>query len=248
MKIGILKTGDLPDEIEARRGSYSEIFAALLHSVDPSIETLKVDVDGGEPLPAAGAADGWLISGSRHGVYEDHAWIPPLEALIRDAVATGIPVVGICFGHQILAQALGGKVVKFPGGWSLGRESYRCVARPGWMEDLPETWAGIAIHQDQVVEVPPTATTLAATPFCAHAALAYGDPEAPVALGVQPHPEYSADFLGEIAPLRLKGKVPDALYDKALAEAGGPLENKSWADIIVAFFRRQAAVARGAAA
>ena len=66
-------------------------------------------------------ADGWLITGSRHGAYEDHPWIPPLEEFIRDAYAAQVPLVGICFGHQIIAQAMGGKVEKYQG---------RLVGRP----------------------------------------------------------------------------------------------------------------------
>ena len=70
------------------------------------------------------AADGWLITGSKHGAYEDHDWIPPLEQLIRDIYAAGRPLVGVCFGHQIIAQALGGTVEKFKGGWSVGHTTY----------------------------------------------------------------------------------------------------------------------------
>jgi GMP synthase-like glutamine amidotransferase len=68
--------------------------------------------------------DGWLITGSRFGAYEDHPFIPPLEDFIRAAYAAHVPVVGICFGHQIIAQAMGGKVEKYAGGWSVGPTEY----------------------------------------------------------------------------------------------------------------------------
>lgn len=74
--------------------------------------------------PRSHDADGWLITGSRHGAYEDHAFIPPLEGFIRDAYGAAVPMVSICFGHQIIAQALGGKVEKFNGGWSVGAQDY----------------------------------------------------------------------------------------------------------------------------
>ena len=87
------------------------------------------------------AAEGWLISGSKHGAYEDVPFIAPLEDFIRQAYERGIPLVGICFGHQIIAQALGGKVEKFSGGWTLGRQIYGIDG-----QECPlNAW-----HQDQV--------------------------------------------------------------------------------------------------
>eukprot|EP00581_Thalassiosira_minuscula_P023326 CAMPEP_0184433658 /NCGR_PEP_ID=MMETSP0738-20130409/404528_1 /TAXON_ID=385413 /ORGANISM="Thalassiosira miniscula, Strain CCMP1093" /LENGTH=115 /DNA_ID=CAMNT_0026799421 /DNA_START=44 /DNA_END=388 /DNA_ORIENTATION=- len=115
MKIGILLTGHAPEELEPHYGNYIEMFKSLLSGQDFEFEGYKV-VDGEFPESVADA-DGWLITGSKHGVYEDHAWIPPLEGFIREAVTENIPIVGVCFGHQIIAQALGGKVEKFDGGW-----------------------------------------------------------------------------------------------------------------------------------
>ena len=114
MKIGILQTGHSPDNMKDALGDYGDMFVKLLggHGFDFQIWSV---VDGDFPASAVDA-DGWLITGSKHGAYEDHDWIPPLEQLIRAIREAGRPLVGICFGHQIIAQALGGKVEKFAGG------------------------------------------------------------------------------------------------------------------------------------
>ena len=112
MKIGILQTGHSPDNMKDALGDYGDMFVKLLggHGFDFQIWSV---VDGDFPASAVDA-DGWLITGSKHGAYEDHDWIPPLEQLIRAIREAGRPLVGICFGHQIIAQALGGKVENSP--------------------------------------------------------------------------------------------------------------------------------------
>src|SRR5690606_32956787 len=112
-------------------------------------------------------AEGWLLTGSRHGVYDGLPFIAPLEAFVRDAYAAGVPLVGVCFGHQLIAQALGGRVEKFDGGWAVGRHSY---AFEGVGEVALNAW-----HQDQVIEAPAGARQVASSEFCKNAALVYGD-------------------------------------------------------------------------
>ena len=115
MKIGILQTGHSPDDFRKELGDYGEMFTKLLDGHGLEFQIWSV-VDGILP-EGVGEADGWLITGSKHGAYEDHDWIPPLEDFIRDTYADGRPMIGVCFGHKILAQALGGTVEKFTGGW-----------------------------------------------------------------------------------------------------------------------------------
>ena len=106
MLIGILQCGHAPDEVRAQHGDFDAMFATLFQSYDFTFQTWNV-VDGEFPT-TVDAAEGWLISGSKHGAYEDHAFIPPLSGFIREIYASARPMVGICFGHQIIAQALGG--------------------------------------------------------------------------------------------------------------------------------------------
>lgn len=202
MKIGILQTGTSPDGMVAEFGSYGDLFKRLLAGRGFDFDVY--DVEHMDFPPGPEAADGWLITGSRHGAYEDHPFIKPLEALIRCIRASGRPLVGICFGHQIVAQALGGKVEPFEGGWSVGPVEYDFDGEPIRLN---------AWHRDQVTRPPPDATVIARTPFCRYAGLRYGD----TILTVQPHPEMTPAFLSRLAEERGRGLVPDERLDAALA-------------------------------
>jgi GMP synthase-like glutamine amidotransferase len=229
MLIGILQTGHAPDALRPTHGDYSDFFERLLGDRGLSFRTWSV-VDGEFPSGPQDA-EGWLITGSRHGAYEDHPWIPPLEDLIRSIHREGLPLVGICFGHQIIAQALGGTVEKYPGGWSVGRTEYdfggETVALNSW-------------HQDQVTVKPQGAEVVASSSFCANAALVYGG-DRPWAFTVQAHPEFGPDFLHDLIETRGRGLVPDPLLDAAQASLARPVDDRKLADRIARFFKDRVA-------
>ncbi len=231
MQIGILQTGHAPAEIAREKGDYPQMFARLL--ADGGFTFRTWDVEAGE-LPAdVHEAGGWLITGSRHGVYEDHPWIAPLEDFIRQAVAAGVPVVGICFGHQIVARALGGRVGKHSGGWAVGPQDYT-IRDPE--SDALLTLRLNAWHQDQVTEPPPGTEVIGRSDFCPIAALKLDDR----VLTFQPHPEFDADTIRALAAHRGRGVVPDDRLDAALDALDGPGDADRAADIIIRFFRRHA--------
>jgi len=223
MRIGILQTGLAPDGLMATMGDYPDMFAKLLDGHDFTFITFRV-VDGQFPA-AITDCDGWLITGSRHGAYEDHPWIPPLEDFIRASFTAHVPVVGICFGHQIIAQAMGGKVEKYAGGWAVGATDYDFDG---------QTLTLNAWHQDQVTVAPPGARVIASNAFCINAALLYDDR----ALSVQAHPEFRPAFVDGLMKTRGKGLVPDPLLAAAAAKLDKPLQDKTMAAQIAAFFKQ----------
>ncbi|WP_095590565.1 type 1 glutamine amidotransferase [Actibacterium ureilyticum] len=203
MRIGILQTGHAPEPLLPENGTYPDMFKTLLDG--HGFDFQNWDIEGMEFPASVHDADGWLITGSRHGAYEDHAFIPPLETFIRDAYAAHVPMVGICFGHQIMAQALGGRVEKFTGGWAVGKQTYRINGA----DMRVHAW-----HQDQVVDLPPDAQVLGGNDFCQYAALAYDDR----ALSFQPHPEFRTKMTQGLARTRGMNVVPQPLLDRVLAD------------------------------
>jgi GMP synthase-like glutamine amidotransferase len=241
MKIGILETGEVAAELKGRHGDYPAMFAALLGALDPSLEFATVRVVAGDMPAAPDQADAWLVTGSRHGVYDGLPWIEPLKAFLRACLAERVPVVGVCFGHQILAEALGGRVVKSDRGWGLGVQDYELTARLGWMTGLPDRFAVNALHQDQVVALPEGATVLARSAHCDYAALAYGDPDRPGALTLQPHPEFGPEFMDELIALRAGTAFPLEEAAEARASLGREIHAEAWARMIVDFLHLAAA-------
>ena len=225
MKIGILKTGHAPDIVLDELGDYEVMFANLLAGHGFEFDAYNV-VDGEFPSGPE-AADGWLITGSKHGAYEDLPWIAPLEELIRDIYADGRPLVGVCFGHQIIAQALGGTVEKFDGGWSVGVTEYEIEGTR-----LPlNAW-----HQDQVTKLPEGAQVVGSSAFCDYAALLYGNH----IYTIQPHPEFTATMMDRLIHHRGPGVVPEALLAEAAGRLDQPTANAEIANRMAAFLKRGA--------
>ena len=230
MLIGILQTGLAPDGLKDAMGDYPDMFARLLDGNGFAFRTFKV-VEGEFPA-AVKDCDGWLITGSRHGTYEDHPWIAPLEQFIRDCFAARVPMVGVCFGHQIIAQAMGGKVERYAGGWAVGAQDYDFDGQHLRLN---------AWHRDQVTTAPKGAKVVASNDFCANAALLYDDR----AFTVQAHPEFRPEFIDGLMRTRGKGLVPDDVMERASANLTLPIQDKTMADQIAAFFKKPRAKTPG---
>jgi GMP synthase-like glutamine amidotransferase len=209
MKLAILETGTPPGDLASRFGDYPQMFADLL---GPGFEIESFDVQSGA-LPDPGAHHAFLITGSPAGVYDPLPWIAPLMQFVQDAREA--KMVGVCFGHQLMAQALGGEVIKSPKGWGAGLHRYRVVHREPWMNSVGEI-AIPASHQDQVVAQPPNTDVVAASDFTPFAALAWTDR---AAISFQFHPEFSADFAKALIAKRYDA-VPNP--DAAIASLDAP--------------------------
>ena len=213
MKLAILETGRPPGNLGEEFGDYPGMFADLLGS-EFEIESFNVEKG---MLPASGAHSAYLITGSPAGVYDPLPWIEPLSSFIRSSGSS--KMVGICFGHQIMAEALGGHVKKSSKGWGAGLHRYAVVRSEPWI-DTSGSIAVPASHQDQVVVQPPRTEVVAASDFTPFAALSWIDRPA---ISFQFHPEFSASFAKALIEKRYD-VVPDP--EAAIESLDSPNDNE----------------------
>jgi len=189
IRIAILETGAPPSALVGPHGDYPAMFRQLLGE-GVAFETFDVQAD---EWPEAGAFDAAIITGSSAGVYESDPWIADLLEWIRAAKGR-TKMVGVCFGHQAMAQALGGRVEKSDRGWGVGLHRYQVVDAEPWMTPAGSTVALPASHQDQVVEKPVEARVILRSDFTPFAGLAWGED----AISFQAHPEFTPAFATEL--------------------------------------------------
>jgi GMP synthase-like glutamine amidotransferase len=234
MLIGILQCDEVRKSMREQFDDYPDMFYQLLGRQDAQLEfkTYRV-IDELFPQNPADC-DAYLITGSRAGVYEDHPWIGPATALVRQLLDAHKPVVGICFGHQLLAQALGGRVEKSAKGWGVGLHRWDIRNTPWWMGDTGPSFSMLVSHQDQVLELPPGGQRIAGSDFCSIASFQVGEH----ALGFQGHPEFNRKFSRVLLELR-RQTIGENLYFEGLASLGSAPDTSTVARWILTFMRGQ---------
>ena len=201
MKLAILETGAPPRPLQPDFGTYSDMFDALL-----GVQAERFDVQALR-LPAQPEDyDAYLVTGSAAGVYDPLPWIEPLKGFLNEAKGKA-KLVGVCFGHQIMAEAFGGKVVKSPKGWGIGLHRYDVLNREPWMDGGGPVSAP-ASHQDRVVEQPPATRVTLSSDFTRYAGLVWDDQPA---ISFQFHPEFDPAYATALIEAR------EDRYDPAFA-------------------------------
>jgi len=213
--VGIIQTGRLGGSLGVKYGEYPDMFMDLFDG-EPFEYVTYAAIDKQLPKHPL-ECDAWVITGSKHGVYEDFDWIKPLEVLIRKLIASGQPTIGVCFGHQIMAQAMGGKVEKFSGGWSIGRVPYKDLLNNREARLL-------SFHQDQIVRPPERAELILTSEFCKYAGLKYS----PDCLSLQAHPEHTLPFMVDLINQRRGVQLSEALADDGLTSLAGPNDQQQY--------------------
>jgi GMP synthase-like glutamine amidotransferase len=222
VKIGILETGYPPETLRGEFGSYPQMFTQLLGEAGLGAQITSLDVQKGDFPETPEAFDAYLITGSSAGVYDPLPWIEPLKDFLRASKGRA-KLVGVCFGHQIMAETFGGKTIKSPKGWGVGLHSYAIETREPWTDAV----ASVAIpasHQDQVVELPPGAQVVAASAFTPFAMLAYGDQPA---ISMQPHPEFDPVYAAALIKRRYDAEIfTERQAEAAIETLGAPNDNR----------------------
>ncbi|OYW42104.1 MAG: hypothetical protein B7Z38_06150 [Rhodobacterales bacterium 12-64-8] len=234
MKLTIIETGRAPGALIDQFPRYPEMFRALLAPADENLSFAATSLLDAEPLPDPASCEAVLITGSPFGVYDSTPWMDPLRAFIRGAAEARTPLVGVCFGHQVIADALGGHVAKSEKGWGVGRHTYEVVATRDWMAGAGQAVSLAVSHQDQVITPPRGATTLARSAHTEHAMLAYDDIPA---ISVQGHPEFSDRYVSALYNNRRGKALTEAQVDAAIASLDQPQDNALVARWIANFLR-----------
>lgn len=226
MKIGLLECDHVADALREIAGDYRDMFSALL----PGLQFEYFDVCNGQFPVSADACDGYLCTGSRFSVYDQEAWILELKTFVREINRGGQKFVGVCFGHQMLGEALGGKVEKAVSGWNVGVHPFDIRQQESWMEPFQTPLQLLMLCQDQVVQLPENSTVLAATPTCPIGIFQVG----PNMLGIQAHPEFPKEYARRLMESR-RERIGAVKVAAALESLGQPVDGELLARWIMAF-------------
>jgi len=233
MRIGLLECDHVDDRHRPIAGDYRDMFAVLLADPAPDAELVGYDVGRGQVPASPDECDAWLCTGSRSSVYDTDPWIADLSSFVRDVHRATTPFVGICFGHQLLAHALGGCTARAPGGWGAGAHRLAVLRPEPWMDPSREAPTLLFMHRDQVQRLPDDGVVLASAPHCDIAMLRVGE----AMLGIQAHPEFGAPFVDALIAGRT-ARIGEERAAAARRSLGEPTDEAVIARWMVRFLRR----------
>ena len=214
MKIGLLECDDVVGRFPEVEGGYREMFSALL----PRFQFRYYEAHRGQLPSSAAECDAWMCTGSKYSVYDGSRWIADLAAFIR---AIEKPYVGICFGHQMLAHAMGGKVGKAKQGWGVGVLRVDVLRNEPWMQPPTKTLSIQHMHQDQVQKLPEGSVLLASSPHCEVGMFRLGE----TMLGIEGHPEFTVEYGAALIKARRPqiGAQTDRALESLKEKSDGPI-------------------------
>lgn len=224
MKIGLLQCDSVIDSLQGKHGNYPAMFSELFAQIDTRIELTVFNVIEGEYPEDIDAFDGYVTTGSRFGAEDDLPWITDLVSFVKTLYQAKKKLVGICFGHQIIAKALGGQVVKSDKGWGVGVSVNEVLdgnqQQEAWMQPAKAEMKLIVSHQDQVVQLPKDSQVLAASEFCPAYMYSVGE----CFLCVQGHPEFSKSYSNDLMESR-RDRIPHDVIEVGQASLEQELDD-----------------------
>lgn len=208
MKLAILETDALRPSLRDDYQGYGHMFQNLFHGAGVAWEMPVFSVIDGHYPERLDDYDAFLVTGSQHDAFADTDWIVRLRDYVVTLFEAGKPIIGICFGHQLVAHALGGEAGRASSGWGMGIMEYQCADQPAFI-DTTEPVSLLVSHRDQVNRLPPGAQLLLSSDFCPYAAFYIGDK----VLCFQGHPEFTRDYAQALLTFRQEALDADHLAE-----------------------------------
>ena len=209
-RIGVLVCDDLHEALVPQWGTYFKLFERLLDDPEDGLTTQGFRVHAGEWPAHPNDMDGWIVTGSRASVHEAADWVSALMDFVRRIDEVMLPLVGVCFGHQLIHAALGGKTARAEAGWQLGNYPVRCESPFAGLQ-AGDRLNLLAVHQDNVVHPASGFTRLAAS-----ANVPWYASSRNKVFTIQGHPEFDREFFIDLME-QVRPKAGDRLVDQAIA-------------------------------
>jgi GMP synthase-like glutamine amidotransferase len=199
VRVGLLECDHVDDRFRSIAGDYHDMFGSLFARAGVDLDFVRYNVRGGELPATVTECDAYLCTGSRHSVYDDADWIKQAADLVRSLHDTERPLIGVCFGHQLIAEALGGRIERAATGWGVGVQGIEVVQNERWMTPRSRRCRLQFMHQDQVSRLPAEAVLLGRTDHCPIAMFRVGT----TTLGIQAHPEFTVAYAEALLDARV---------------------------------------------
>ncbi len=228
IKIGILETGESSAEFK-RHGSYADCFKRMLSTTSGTFSYNTYQAHNGETPPAPDACNAYLITGSASSVLDPDPWIKSLSKFLIGA-SLQRPIVGICFGHQLLHQTFGGKVEQSDKGWGIGVHEYDVAQCAKWMKPCIDRVGLMVSHMDQVVQPAKNTSVFASSDFCPYAITTISEN----ILTLQAHPEHTAEYAKDLYGSR-RERIGSTHVDAAISSLQKPIHGSTVAEWIAQF-------------
>jgi len=235
MHIGLLECDHVAGRFPGIAGGYREMFAALLGPHAPGLRFTYYDACHGGLPATPDACDAYLCTGSQFSVYDSFGWIGGLAGFLQRLHELRKPFVGICFGHQVLAQALGGEVKRAAQGWGVGVLDMTILRQEAWMQPAQPRCRLQYMHQDQVQRLPADSVVLGQSEHCEVAMLRVGE----TMLGIEGHPEFTRAYHQALIRSRA-ARIGAERAQAALASLDQPTDGPVVGRWIAEFLQRKA--------